>query len=371
MRANFDSLKLAVEGMSGGKNTVLFDDMDMPSIMVRIPQMKFSDLITGGTQDVHDAFICNEVTYESLYIGKYLSTVVGGRAYSLAGKDPAVNMDFDTARAYCRAKGAGWHLPTNALYAAIALWCKANKTLPHGNTNYGADHANPYERGFASCSRDSNGKVQRTATGSGPDTWYHDYNAATGIADLCGNVWEWAGGLRLVDGEIQVIPYGNAMADIYSGASDIQGASSTLWKALDKDGNFVAPGSAGTLRYDYVADPGTSGGGKDFQLVSGALAHKQTVEAPYADKAFWSVAAKSGLTVPVRAKALGLMPDGDAAAYGNRGHLWMRNLGERLPIRGGDWLIGADAGVPTLNLYHPRTDSYGDLGFRSAFFGNL
>ena len=204
MRANFDSLKLAVEGMSGGKNTVLFDDMDMPSIMVRIPQMKFADLITGGTQDVHDAFICNEVTYESLYIGKYLSTVVGGRAYSLAGKDPAVNMDFDTARAYCRAKGAGWHLPTNALYAAIALWCKANKTLPHGNTNYGADHANPYERGFASCSRDSNGKVQRTATGSGPDTWYHDYNAATGIADLCGNVWEWAGGLRLVDGEIQV-----------------------------------------------------------------------------------------------------------------------------------------------------------------------
>ena len=39
MKANFDSLKLTVEGMSGGKNTVIFDDLDMPSIMVRIPQM--------------------------------------------------------------------------------------------------------------------------------------------------------------------------------------------------------------------------------------------------------------------------------------------------------------------------------------------
>ena len=62
MKANFDSLKLTVEGMSGGKNTVIFDDLDMPSIMVRIPQMKNSELITGGTAEVHDAFTCDTVT---------------------------------------------------------------------------------------------------------------------------------------------------------------------------------------------------------------------------------------------------------------------------------------------------------------------
>lgn len=367
MKANFDSLKLTVEGMSGGKNTVLFDDMDMPSIMVKVPQMKFSDLITGGTQDVHDAFICNEVTHDAIYIGKYLSTVVNGRAYSLAGKDPAVNVNFDQARAYNRAKGNGWHLPTNALYAAIALWSKANGTQPHGNTNYGADHAKSYEKGIPSCSRDGSGRIQRTATGSGPNSWYHDYNSATGIADLCGDVWEWAGGLRLVDGEIQVIPYGNSMADIYGDTKDIQAANSTLWKALDANGNFVAPGTSGSLKYDYVSAPGASGGGKDFQLISGNLANKQTVEDPYADKSFWSVAAKSGLTVPARVKALGLMPDGDANAYDNRGHMWMRNLGERLPIRGGRWTDGADAGVFSLNLHNPRSYSGGDLGFRSAF----
>ena len=33
--ANFDDMKLAVEALTGGKNTVIMDDMDMPSIMVR------------------------------------------------------------------------------------------------------------------------------------------------------------------------------------------------------------------------------------------------------------------------------------------------------------------------------------------------
>lgn len=37
---NFDDFKLAIEAMTGGKNTVLFDDMGMPSVMVPFPKMK-------------------------------------------------------------------------------------------------------------------------------------------------------------------------------------------------------------------------------------------------------------------------------------------------------------------------------------------
>ena len=161
------------------------------------------------------------------------------------------------------------------------------------------------------------------------------------------------------------------MADIYGDASkDIQGPSSTLWKALDKDGNFVAPGTSGSLKYDYTADPGTSGA-KAFQLIAGALAHKQTVDSPYGYQMFTATAAKSGLVVPIRAKALGLMPDGDAEAYDNRGGHWMRNLGERLPIRGGHWNGGAAAGASALNLDVPRSGANGDIGFRAAYYGNL
>jgi len=45
--------------------------------------------------------------------------------------------------------------------------------------------------------------------GSGFVTWSHD-GTLEGVWDLNGNVWEWCAGLRLVHGELQVIPYNNA-----------------------------------------------------------------------------------------------------------------------------------------------------------------
>ena len=54
--ANFDDMKLAVEALSGGKNTVLLDDRGMPSIMVAFPKFKISDVIAGGSENIHPAF---------------------------------------------------------------------------------------------------------------------------------------------------------------------------------------------------------------------------------------------------------------------------------------------------------------------------
>lgn len=370
MRANFDSLKITVEGLSGGKNTVIFDDIDMPSIMVRFAQQKNSQLLDNATEEIHDAFRCNSVNYDAIYIGKYLAHVINGRGYSLAGKDPAANLNWDTARGYCRAKGNGWHLPTNALYSAIALWSKKNKTMPHGNTSYGKDHIATYETGFPSMALDSSGRVQRTATGSGPDSWYHDYNAATGIADLCGNIWEWASGLRMMDGEWQVIPYGDAMADLYTGDQDIMKADSTAWRAINAAGEFVAPGSANTLKMDYTAEPTTAS--PNIELIQTALTHKQTSDSPYGRKSFGLLTAHSGIEVPERMKALGLFPeDQTAEAYDNRGVLDFRNNGERLPVRGGYWIYGAYAGVFALGLNSARTYAYAYVGFRVAYYGNL
>ena len=48
--SNFDDLAMAVASF-GGNNAVKFDDLGMPSIMVGIPKMKYSDIITGGTQE--------------------------------------------------------------------------------------------------------------------------------------------------------------------------------------------------------------------------------------------------------------------------------------------------------------------------------
>lgn len=49
--SNFDDLAMAVASF-GGNNAVKFDDLGMPSIMVGIPKMKYSDIITGGTQEL-------------------------------------------------------------------------------------------------------------------------------------------------------------------------------------------------------------------------------------------------------------------------------------------------------------------------------
>ena len=49
METNFDAIKLAVEAATGGKNTVLFDDLGNPSIMVRIPKFKISDVTRRNT----------------------------------------------------------------------------------------------------------------------------------------------------------------------------------------------------------------------------------------------------------------------------------------------------------------------------------
>ena len=45
MGTNFDAIKLAVEGATGGKNTVLFDDLGNPSIMVEFLNLRFVMLL--------------------------------------------------------------------------------------------------------------------------------------------------------------------------------------------------------------------------------------------------------------------------------------------------------------------------------------
>ena len=38
----------------------------------------------------------------------------------------------------------------------------------------------------------------------------------------------------------------------------------------------------------------------------------------------------------------------------------------RLPIRGGNWNNGANAGASALNLNNPRSNANGNIGFRAA-----
>lgn len=343
---NFDDLKLSIEALSGGKNTVLFDDLGMPSVMVPFPKLKMSDLIAGGSENIHPAFSVDGVEKSVIYVSKYQNIVLNERGYSLPMRDPRASLNFDQAVTYCRNKGKGWSLTPYSLWSAIALWCRKNGTMPRGNNNYGADHAYGHEKGVPTYYE--SGKIARCATGSGPNTWNHNW-MPDGIADLNGNVWEWCAGMRLMNGEIQIIPYANCMA-----ADASMGASSTLWKAIAADGTLVEPGTAGTLKYNYVSG--------HIQLTSGDI----TPEDTWRGDTYQNMTLDSALTVPEIAKALLIYPDEPGGDYGGDGH-YMNNSGERLPRCGGNWDGASSAGVFGVGLGNPRSDSGAYLGFRSAY----
>jgi hypothetical protein len=227
--------------------------------------------------------------------------------------------------------------------------------MPHGNNNYGRDIDYKHETGRLTQSDAILGDsgTARTATGSGPVTWSHDHTP-DGIFDLNGNVHEWVGGLRIVDGEIQVLADNDA-ADNTKDQSDV----STLWRAIaSAGGSLVDPGADGTLKYDATGETGAGSVQIDTVIDS------QSDGTTYAAGEFESMAADAGITVPERMLQLGLAPAGSALGGD---YIFVRNVGERLPIRGGRWSYGANAGVFGLLLNSARSDANSVIGFRPAF----
>ena len=146
-------------------------------------------------------------------------------------------------------------------------------------------------------------------TGSGPAGWRHDLSSF-GIADLVGNIWEWVGGLKIVDGAIKM------PADNYYGQDD------SSWADQDATITDADPWSSGGV---------TLGGSADAALLKAALLDPATVS----DQA--------------------------------NGRLYVNESGEGVPRRGGSWSIGSFAGLAALHLGSTRSASGGGLGFRPAF----
>ena len=363
--ANFDLTNLAVKIICPN-NVVKTDDTDLPSVLVYIPKFKNSDVLTGGNDSTHPAFIVNGVEIPGFYYGKYQAKVYNSVAYSLPGEDPTASINFDTARARCEAKGAGWHLSTNAEWAAIALWCKKNGFLPYGNNNYGKDSRESNYKAVPSY-YESN-KIARVATGTGPISWSHDKTMA-GIWDMNGNVWEWQGGIRLVWGELQILANNDA-AD----PDNPQNATSTCWKAINAaDGALVDPErkttdssahvSGKTVKLDYVNNKWTYS-----TWITNAKDESRSC-------VFYQVAADSSIgdAAKVMLRALALLPDSDVTTDVYEGdYMWWNNgVAERCVCRGGAWIDGSSAGVFSLNGLDSRSGAYTSIGFRAAYIPEI
>lgn len=357
-----DELRASVEAASGGKQTILYTASGQPSIMNVVPKFNLEDIDASLGTGVHPAFIVGGVEKSELFIGAYQGIIKNGELISLAGVDPSASANHDAFVNAARASGPGFHLTTNAEYAALALWCQKNGFQPRGNSNYGRSHEATHEtaRRQDGGTPGASSGTARTLTGSGPASWRHD-NTPNGISDLCGNIWEWSPGMRLMDGEIQVIPNNDAALH----TTDLA-RTSNAWRAIRaSDGALVAPGTAGTLKYDASSPTGGS------IVLSDAITNRlgdlgdDANSGNSASGALKSMTAKAGMNVPAIVKALGLYPAVPETMKSDSAY--MRNYGERLPYRGGNWYSGANAGVFAVSLSHSRGSSHTSIGGRPAF----
>ena len=303
------------------RNEVIFDSRGIPDTMV-----VFTPDELGLPAEIRGKAV------KEYAISKYPNTLIGGVPHSMPYQQPAVNINHDEAIRLCESKGPGWHLLTNDEWAALAHQSRKNGTLPRGNTDCGKSHSHPEETGTTY--KDNSGS-SKTLTGSGPVTWNHDHTAE-GVADMCGNVWEHVGGIRFIDGKVQVIPGNEAAA----GAD--QSRDSKEWKAIyTADGDPVYYNvEDGEIKLQPIAPEGKDYDGVQFTDLN-----------------------TSALEVPEKLIELGLYP---APGYEGTDYFWLDTDGERIVFRGGGWAYGAAAGVFSFYGGDSRAYVHWIVGFRSA-----
>jgi hypothetical protein len=309
------------------QNVAVYDNAGIPSFMVRFKKERNKDLFPGGSEATHPAFIVGGGEIDEIYLSQYANTIFNGRAYSWPLQRPTTNITYEEMMAACFAKGGGWHMLTAPEYALMVHDSKRKDTLPHGNTCFGKDWSHQGEKGIAFDN-------SFTLTGSGPAAWAHDHSIF-GVHDLCGNIWEMTAGLRLMDGVIEIIPDNNAAAP------HDHSRGSKLWQPILHNGEPVK------FRIDDDA----------VKLTTGEIERKWR-------SCRWSDV-QSEIEVPEIVKALSLFQtdEKDGQAW-----LFVDTDGERLPSRGGGYSYPSYAGLGALSLAYPRSHSYDDIGFRSAFY---
>ena len=386
-------------------NVVKYDnDGNVAGIFVKFPKMKSSDLVSGLPEHTHPAFIINGIEKDYILLGKYKAGengVSNGALLSLPNIMPARSLGADQCLTRMKKAGTGITGMTCADYGFIKLLAQKEGWVPKGNSYWGQSHKDgtAWETGKAltvGTVRAYNGYLYtcliahttsaelkpdiaptywqkgkliggisqdnavdaahqtgyRTLNGTGPLDWFLGSDPAN-LCDIVGSSLEQQYGYRIYDCELQILENNNA-ADPDADIS----ASSAAWKAIlpnasDDGYTLVAPGTAGTLHWNWTGsaiqldtqcDDLTIGPkGQSFKTLT---AHATRL--PY---------------VPSIVKELGLFPTD--ANDNTEGYYYVNFVaGERFPRRGGACNGTSDSGLGYVHAVNERGDTGANSGCR-------
>lgn len=385
-------------------NVVKYDKDGNPSIFVRFHKMKSSDLDPSLPDHTHPAFIINGVEQDEILIGKFKASEYGkdGKLASLPNVPPRVSLGADAFLTRMRAFGNGASGMTVADAGFILLLAQKNGWDPHGNNYWGTDSrdgtawelgnevGSSYIRTFRgweykclkahTCIAElrpdiapehwqkirqvggtpadpsqyasaNNYQGYNTLNGSGPNSWYLDGTPGS-LCDIQGNCYEQNYGYRLVRCELQIMENNNA-ADPEADLS----ASSAAWKAIlpnktDDGFTLVAPGTPGTLHWNWLNDKITldtvePNFDNEYRGTSFASLGVNTTNLPY---------------VPHIVRELGLFPTQGSSM---RGYYYIHfTTEERFPRRGGIYYNASSAGLGFVNCHSARSLARAYFGAR-------
>lgn len=385
------------------ENVVKYDADGNPSIFVKFPKMKSSDLDASLPGHTHPAFIVNGIEQDYILLGRYKAGengVMNGALISCPNIMPARSVGADAMLSRMKLAGTDVSGMTIADYGFIKLLAQKHGWAPNGNTAWGQSQIDgqawvagetatageewAFEGWLYSClvthttaaetrpdiapaywekgefigavsldtEKDPDHQTgYRTLNGTGPMDWYLGGDEGS-MVDLIGSSMETQFGYRVVDGEIQILPNNNA-ADPEADLSAESGAWKAILPDLNNDGySFVAPGTARTLHWNW--DSSTEKITLDYE--TGAL------DIGVKTNLFKDIAVNTTHLpyVPCIVKELGLVPTGSGDK--TPGSVSINFIvGERLPRRGGSYQSGNAAGLGGMDVTELRSKA--DPGF--------
>lgn len=348
-----DSLRASVEAASGGAQTVLYTAKGQPTFMNIIQKYDMST-IDSSFVGTHPAFIIDGVEKSQLFIGTYEGVVRNGELLSLPNQSFA-QISLQAGISACLSNGAGHHLMTCAEWGAVALPVFKSGVLPKGNSYYGRSATDATQHGRRADGLSPNDGITTgkpfILSGSGPLSFRHD-NKYNGISDLVGNGRTMLAGVRIVYGEIQIIPNNNAALSTID-----QTVGSSEWRAIDgRTGDLIVPNGSGNT--PYAVRFGNVGSTDQYTLIGGSFRYLGQASSVYPVS---EVALK-------RLKILDLFPiDQTEASIG--GYQVVLSAADGVIARGGHYADGAASeSVHSMRLGDSPSTSSIYNGVRPAYY---